>query len=122
MNRKHLFTASLLIAWSAGSFASTVATKGVVTFQGGIINAPCVAFGVVGGILLSECPDITTGKSAPGMKPVLIVSSVDHSARQGTLIATNRESNKTDTLHYVISESKWTLVSQGRYLIVLEFP
>lgn len=122
MNRKQFLTASLLIAWSGGCFASAATTKGVITFQGGIINAPCVANSGVDGILLSECPDITTSKSAPGMKPVLVVNSLDHSTRQKTLIATNRESKKTDTLHYVISDSKGNRVSQGKYLIVLELP
>lgn len=95
MNSKHFFYSEPSYRMERRQFRVNSGYKGRDTFQRGIINTPCFASGVVDRILLSECPDITTSKSAPGMKPVLVVSSLDHTTWQRTLFATNRARRET---------------------------
>ena len=109
----------LLLGLAGSCLASAPAGRGDIHFQGAIVEAPCKVSVTGPGLALHGCPGAAPeGSSAPGMEPVVTVSSLDASAAPARLQVTD------DLLprQYRLLDAASRPINLGNYRVTLSYP
>ncbi|MGE8067867.1 hypothetical protein [Pseudomonas sp. NPDC089569] len=119
--RKMSFGLALSLGLGTSCFASAPVERGVVHFQGAIVQGPCRVSDTGQGFAVHDCP---RGHhiSAQRMAPVATVDSLDPSGPEVKLLVESNAGQGNFTRQYVLLNAANEPVSSGTHRITLTYP
>lgn len=116
--------AGLLFSVSGARLAGTSIGQGVISFNGSIIESPCVVSAQADALNLSDCPAQARGTrvSLQAVEPRVAIRSLGHDRVDVKLVADSGRAGRYYNQQFTLVDSAGEPVTSGVYLITLTTP